>query len=388
MSSNENNDEVDLFDLSAGAAPAAPVQPRPGFSPVETETNVFALEFDPAAAERKLEIPKPNIPPFTPTQAPAAPAAASVPDGSGAFLFEAKSPAARFAGLGGDDDDFDDDLPDLPDDDDDFPAQEGFVAKIVSAIGGLFKPKGGDFDDDLPDLPDDDDLPDLPDDDDDLPDLPDDDDLPDLPDDDGDFPSFGRKRGKDFDFDFDLKAAPAPAAPPPAAPAVAPIDEEESFDIGAAPIAAAPPAAVAKPDPGPDPVFGKIAHVCLTVKDLGRSIEYYTKLGFKKRFMFNKGGNIFGVYFEFGKGNFVELFEDAVTEFPRGRIAHFCLETPDIDAVTESLAKRGIEYTPKKLGCDSTYQIWLRDPDGNEFEVHQYTPGSSQIIGKDVEADW
>jgi lactoylglutathione lyase/glyoxylase I family protein len=302
----------------------------------------------------------------------------------------------------------------------------------------LFKPKGGEFDDDLPDLPDDDD---------DLPDLPDDDDFPDLPDDDDDFPRFGRKRDKDFDFDLSAAPAPAPAATPPAAPVgdeesfdigavppsaapadeevsfaigaapahaatppAAPVDDEESFDIGAVPpsgapvyeeeafdigaipVAAAPLAVAAKPepkpDPGPDPVFDKIAHVCLTVKDLGRSIEYYTKLGFKKRFMFNKGGNIFGVYFEFGKGNFIELFEDTVNEFSRGRIAHFCLETQDIDAVAKSLSRRGIEYAPKKLGCDSTYQIWLRDPDGNEFEVHQYTPGSSQIIGKDVDADW
>jgi len=129
--------------------------------------------------------------------------------------------------------------------------------------------------------------------------------------------------------------------------------------------------------------------VCLYVKDLGRSVDFYSKLGFKKRFAFNKNGNLFGVYLEFGNGNFIEIFSDANRNSgAAGSLAHFCLETPDIDAAIKSLASRGIEHTPKKLGSDTTYQIWLKDPDGNDFEIHQYTSESSQIIGRDVEADW
>ena len=155
------------------------------------------------------------------------------------------------------------------------------------------------------------------------------------------------------------------------------------FDVsGAAPVQAAAET--------PPPVFTKLAHVCLYVKDLGRSVEFYTKLGFRKRFVFNRNGNLFGAYLEFGDGNFIELFEDISRSATAalGRLAHFCLETPDIDAAMESLSARGIGFSPKKLGSDSTYQIWLKDPDGNEFEVHQYTPESSQIVGGEVEADW
>jgi catechol 2,3-dioxygenase-like lactoylglutathione lyase family enzyme len=140
----------------------------------------------------------------------------------------------------------------------------------------------------------------------------------------------------------------------------------------------------------PPPVFTKLAHVCIYVKDLGRSVDFYSKLGFQKRFVFNRNGSLFGAYLEFGDGNFIELFEDvsrsAVAAL--GRLAHFCLETPDIDAAMESLSARGIGFSPKKLGSDSTYQIWLKDPDGNEFEIHQYTENSSQIVGGEVEADW
>jgi lactoylglutathione lyase/glyoxylase I family protein len=147
--------------------------------------------------------------------------------------------------------------------------------------------------------------------------------------------------------------------------------------------------AVAAAD-APPPVFTRFAHVCLYVKDLGRSVEFYNKLGFQKRFVFNRNGSVFGAYLEFGNGNFIELFEDVSRSAAAalGRLAHFCLETPDIDATMESLSARGIGFSPKKLGSDSTYQIWLKDPDGNEFEIHQYTAESSQIVGGEVEADW
>jgi len=171
----------------------------------------------------------------------------------------------------------------------------------------------------------------------------------------------------------------------PAAEETKPPEDDEEFDFGAN----VPPPA---PAPMPPPVFNKIAHVCLYVKNLDASVDFYTKLGFTKRFTFNKNGGRFGVYLEFGSGNFIELFEDTSLDpggaAAHGRLAHFCLESPDIDAAMESLTSRGIEYTPKKLGCDSTYQIWLKDPDGNEFEIHQYTPESSQIVGRDVDADW
>ena len=196
---------------------------------------------------------------------------------------------------------------------------------------------------------------------------------------------------------FELAPSPAPAAP--VKPQGAQKGDEweigwepqddgagAEFDVSGGSEAAAAEAAAETPPP----VFTKLAHVCIYVKDLGRSVEFYSKLGFRKRFVFNRNGSLFGVYLEFGDGNFIELFEDMARSSAAalGRLAHFCLETPDIDAATESLSARGIEFTPKKLGRDSTYQIWLKDPDGNEFEIHQYTANSSQIIGGEVEADW
>jgi catechol 2,3-dioxygenase-like lactoylglutathione lyase family enzyme len=136
-------------------------------------------------------------------------------------------------------------------------------------------------------------------------------------------------------------------------------------------------------------MFKRIAHVCLNVKDLDRSIAWYEKLGLRPLFDFTRGGKRFGVYMKIAEGSFIEIFEEPeLGPVVNNGLAHFCLETDDIDAVMASLTERGVAFAPKKLGVDNTYQIWLEDPDGNRFEVHQYTPASTQFSGGSVEADW
>lgn len=133
----------------------------------------------------------------------------------------------------------------------------------------------------------------------------------------------------------------------------------------------------------------KLAHVCLSVRDIGRTVAYYQKLGFKPKFRFTRGGRIFGAYLEISEGNYIEVFENKdLDSVVNTGLAHFCLESPDIDTLMEKLREEGVEFTAKKLGCDQTYQIWLKDPDGNSFEIHQYTNKSSQLTGETVEADW
>ena len=136
-------------------------------------------------------------------------------------------------------------------------------------------------------------------------------------------------------------------------------------------------------------MFKRIAHICLNVENLDRSINFYSKLGFKTVFKFTRGGKFFGAYLKISENNFIEIFENPAAEKTNSSgIAHFCLEADDIDLIISSLEKSGISHTDKKLGCDGTYQIWMKDPDGYDFEVHQYTENSSQFTAKNVEADW
>ncbi len=136
-------------------------------------------------------------------------------------------------------------------------------------------------------------------------------------------------------------------------------------------------------------MFRRIAHVCLNVKNLERSLAFYTRLGLAPVFRFTRQGGVFGVYLKLAESSFIEIFEEPALATPAaGGLVHFCLESDDLDALMAALDEQGIAYSEKKLGCDGTWQIWLTDPDGNRFEVHQYTSASRQFGGGTVEADW
>ena len=136
-------------------------------------------------------------------------------------------------------------------------------------------------------------------------------------------------------------------------------------------------------------MFKRIAHVCLNVKNLERSLAFYTRLGLEPVFRFTRKGGLFGVYLKLAESSFIEIFADPKLEASLNTgLVHFCLETEDLDGLMARLRERGVPHTEKKLGCDDTWQIWLKDPDGNAFEVHQYTDKSMQFTGGSVEADW
>jgi len=124
-----------------------------------------------------------------------------------------------------------------------------------------------------------------------------------------------------------------------------------------------------------------IAHTCFTVSDLERSIAFYRDgLGLTPAFDFtDENGRRFGLYLHAGGRNFVELFQGQLGERAEGQsFRHICLEVDDIEATVQELRDRGIEVSDPKLGKDQSWQAWIADPDGNRFELHQYTPESWQ----------
>ncbi|MGC9521329.1 MAG: VOC family protein [Anaerolineae bacterium] len=124
-----------------------------------------------------------------------------------------------------------------------------------------------------------------------------------------------------------------------------------------------------------------LAHVCFTVSDLDRAVEFYRdQLGLKEAFDFvNDEGYRHGIYLHLGGRNFLELFEGTLEAAAAGQsFRHICLEVDDIETTAKALRERGVEVSPTKLGRDQSYQAWITDPDGNRIELHQYTPESWQ----------
>ena len=133
-----------------------------------------------------------------------------------------------------------------------------------------------------------------------------------------------------------------------------------------------------------------MAHVCLRVTDLDRTLKFYRDgIGLKPHFNFTRKGKPIGFYLEVAKGAYVEVFEtnDPIGEGKRS-LDHFCIETDAMESLRERLIQHGYSPGESKLGADQSHQFWIKDPDGVAIEFHQYTPESAQLTGRDVEVNW
>lgn len=129
----------------------------------------------------------------------------------------------------------------------------------------------------------------------------------------------------------------------------------------------------------------RLAHINLQTTDINCCIEFYHHgLGLPIAMDFSKDGKLAGAIFKVAERNFIEVFENN----PRCGITHFALEVDDIDEFIESVTAKGITCSPKKMGGGGTWATWLSDPDGNAFEVQQYTERSMQLNGGTCEITW
>lgn len=98
------------------------------------------------------------------------------------------------------------------------------------------------------------------------------------------------------------------------------------------------------------------------------------------------------VYIELAPGQFVELFPknpgqgEHIAFNAQLGYSHFALTVDDIFAAREELEGRGVVFdTQISKGPSETYQMWTHDPDGNAFEIMQYTDASYQVVGHIME---
>lgn len=102
--------------------------------------------------------------------------------------------------------------------------------------------------------------------------------------------------------------------------------------------------------------------------------------------------DIFYTYLELAPGQFIELFPATADQKPHGEwndsadYSHFALTVDDIEEASKTLQERGLQPdTPISCGPSHTYQQWFHDPDGNKFELMQFTDQSWQLTGHQTE---
>lgn len=159
--------------------------------------------------------------------------------------------------------------------------------------------------------------------------------------------------------------------------------------------------------------FNEIMHLSFYTDNMDAMRDFYeNKLGLKATIIMryeaylnqpNKGAwaeravtrpkDIAYIFIELAPGQYLELFPRAdhqqEHEVPDTRLgySHFALMVDDIFEAREELVKAGVEIDiePNK-GQSETWQMWIHDPDGNKFEIMQYTPLSLQHKGN-IEQD-
>ncbi|OCN06200.1 channel protein [Erysipelotrichaceae bacterium MTC7] len=153
--------------------------------------------------------------------------------------------------------------------------------------------------------------------------------------------------------------------------------------------------------------FNSIMHVTFFTDQMDVMRDFYeNKLGLKPKIVTkakayaNEGSELYQqlaktdpekvviVYIEIAPGQFIELFPSFEGQGPHDKwnqnigYSHYALLVDDIYQTREELMKRGVEIdTEISKGPSGTYQMWVHDPDGNKFEIMQYTKDSYQVVG-------
>lgn len=137
----------------------------------------------------------------------------------------------------------------------------------------------------------------------------------------------------------------------------------------------------------------RLAHLCFQTNRFEEMTEFYRDI-LKLPIKFSlrlPDDSVFGHYFSIGGNSFIELFDTAgACEMwggkpgPRSPVSgqtfqHFCLEVQGIAGVRTAIIEAGCDVTEITKGMDGSLQAWIRDPDGNDIELMEYTRESLQL---------
>lgn len=145
-----------------------------------------------------------------------------------------------------------------------------------------------------------------------------------------------------------------------------------------------------------------LGHPALLCNDMdAMKIFYIEVMGFEEAFtLFFDNGEPWLTYIEITEGQFLELFYKkypSPNKTKQRSFHHFCLEVNDMEKTLEMLHSKGVtvyngpvdgqrvmEIPNKNMqpGMCGTLCAFIRDPEGNDIELQEYTKDSMQINEK------
>ncbi len=138
----------------------------------------------------------------------------------------------------------------------------------------------------------------------------------------------------------------------------------------------------------------QLAHLNLFTDRHQEMLNFYTDaLCLKVQFTLdNDQGIPFGWYLACGRMTFIEIFDQAgavrqwggeVAKLQHGSYyRHLCFEVKELESYRAMLVGKGISVSAVTVGMDHSKQAWVKDPDGNDIELMEYTPASFQAVTK------
>lgn len=125
-----------------------------------------------------------------------------------------------------------------------------------------------------------------------------------------------------------------------------------------------------------EPLDFTFNHVSLSVTDLDRSVQFYTKV-LKLKEVTDKGSMEGVKWFSLGEDKELHLISLVKEPVKINKAVHLALTTANFDGFVKELNKSKIEYSdwPGTKGkvnirADGVNQIFLQDPDGYWIEVN------------------
>ena len=145
-------------------------------------------------------------------------------------------------------------------------------------------------------------------------------------------------------------------------------------------------------------IMGCERQFALTYQDFAKIVAADSKTkngetpGYVKK-LEKEGTRLWNVYLKWTDTCFIELF-DPMAAFRKHihglfdlNYNHYCIEVENIRDFRQAIINRGgAEFIESDiaLGADQTLQMWMHDPEGNRFELMEYTDKSYQLYGNDI----